>query len=91
MGEPTTAGKFQLEFFPEPLQELRKEIMYHPPLLKLLHDQPDKDVYMQICEIAAYCDMILAGDYTRDDIIELCEKMVWKLKSKRSVIVLPVQ
>ena len=38
----------KLEFFPEPLQALTKEIYNHPALLQILHNQADKDVYMQL-------------------------------------------
>ena len=86
----TSNPNLKYEFFPESLQALRVEIDNHPKLLKLLHDQPDKDVYMQICEIAAYCDIVLEGDYTKDDMIRLADKLVWKLKSKNSGIILPV-
>jgi hypothetical protein len=79
-----------LEFFPEPLNQLRQEIDYHPDLLVLLSVQQDKDVYIQISEIAAYCDIVLDGTYTREDIVELCELCVRKLQSKRTIMVLPL-
>ena len=79
----------KLEFFPEPLQALTKEIYNHPALLQILHNQADKDVYMQLCEIAAYCDVVLEGDYSRDDVIRLAEKLTWDLKKKGSALILP--
>ena len=85
----TSNPNLKYEFFPESLQALRVEIENHPKLLKLLHDQRDKDVYMQIAEIAAYCEVIMAGDYSRDDIIRLADKLVWKLKKKNCLLILP--
>lgn len=79
----------QYEYFPESLTALRVEIDNHPTLLKILHEQEDKDIYIQISEIAAYCGIVLEGDYTRDDIIKLCEKLVWELKKKGSILILP--
>lgn len=79
----------KLEFFPESLQALTQEIYNHPRLLQILHAQTDKDVYMQICEIAAYCDIVLAGDYSRDDVIRLADKLTWELKKKNSILILP--
>ena len=81
-------SKLQFEMFPEELTQLRIEIDNHPELLVILHGQADKDVYMQICEIAAYCDLVLEGTYTRDDIIGICAKCLNKLISKRTLIVL---
>ena len=81
-----TAGGVTLEFFPEELIALRQEINHHPDLLVILHAQADKDVYMQIAEIAAYCNILLAGDYTREDIVELCGKFVLELQKKRVAI-----
>jgi len=79
-----------LEFFPEPLIQLRQEIDHHPDLLVLLSVQSDKDVYIQISEIAAYCDIVLDGTYTREDIVELCELCVKRLQAKRTIMVLPI-
>ena len=79
-----------LEFFPEPLNQLRQEIDHHPDLLTILSIQQDKDVYIQISEIAAYCDIVLDGTYTRDDIVALCELCVKRLQDKRTIMVLPI-
>jgi len=79
----------KLEFFPESLQALRVEIANHPDLLQILHNQSDKDVYMQISEISAYCGILLEGDYSKEDVIRLADKLVWKLKSKNSLLILP--
>lgn len=75
--------------FPEELTELHKEIQYHFSLLELLHDQPDKDVYIQILEIATYCKVLVSGEYTYDDMLKLCETLTKKLKNMRTPIVLP--
>lgn len=78
-----------IEMFPEELTDLHKEIHHHPKLLALLHGQPDKDVYIQILEIAAYCDIFVMGTYTRDDMLELCKKLTRKLQSSRTLVVVP--
>lgn len=81
-------SKLQYEMFPEELIQLRVEIDNHPDLLAILHGQADKDVYIQICEIAAYCEIVVEGTYTRADIIGLCKICLDKLMSKRTLIVL---
>ena len=81
-------SKLQFEMFPEELTQLRIEIDNHPELLLILHTQADKDVYIQISEIAAYCGIVLEGMYTRDDIITLCKLCLDKLISKRTLILI---
>lgn len=80
-------SKLQYEMFPEELIQLRIEINNHPDLLVILAGQADKDVYIQIAEIAAYCGIVLDGDYTRDDIIGLCKTCLEHLIRKRDIIV----
>ncbi len=82
-----TAGGITLEYFPDELNALREEIDFHPQLQAILAGQADKDVYVHIAEIAAYCNILLAGDYTRDDIIELCGKFTEELKKRRTISV----
>ena len=81
--------RLQFEMFPEELNQLRVEIDNHPDLLVILAGQADKDVYIQISEIAAYCGIVLDGMYTRDDIIGLCGKCVETLRRKRDILILP--
>lgn len=75
--------------FPEELTELRKEIQHHPDLLLILHTQSDKDVYIQLAEIAAHCGIVLDGDYTQQDILKLCKLLTNNLMAKRVIVVNP--
>lgn len=77
------------EYFPQELIDLRLEIQKHPPLLKVMAEQEDKDVYIQILEIAAYCKILVAGEYTRDDMLNLCKMLTQKLMSMRTIVVIP--
>ena len=88
-GESLNLKNPAYDYFPEELIALRREIQHHPPLLKLLAEQEDKDVYIQILEIAAYCKILVAGEYTRDDMLNLCEMLTKKLMSMRTIIALP--
>ena len=80
-------SKLIYELFPEPLNQLRVEIENHPDLLVILHAQADKDIYIQLSEIAAYCGIVLEGNYTRDDIIGLCQVCLDKLIARRQIII----
>lgn len=84
-----TAGRFKLDYFPEELNALRVELANHPDLMARLVAQEDKDVYVQISEISAYCGVLLDGDYSRQDIITLCGKLTDQLRAKRIAIIIP--
>lgn len=79
-----------LEIFPQQVLDLHTEVRKHPDLMRKLHDQPDKDVYIQILEIATYCEIAVAGTFTHQDMLNLCEMLTKKLYSMRSILVLPL-
>lgn len=81
--------KLTLEIFPQQVLDLHTEVRKHPDLMRKLHDQPDKDVYIQILEIATHCQIVVAGEFTREDMLALCKMLTEKLYSMRSIIVLP--
>jgi hypothetical protein len=78
------------ELFPQEVIDLHTEVRKHPDLMVKLAAQEDKDVYIQILEIATHCGILVAGTYTREDMLSLCEMLTKKLYSSRSIIVLPM-
>lgn len=82
--------KLNFEIFPQEVLDLHTEVRKHPDLMQKLHDQENKDVYIQILEIATHCGILVAGTYTREDMLSLCEMLTKKLYSSRSIIVLPM-
>lgn len=83
MSKPLT-----LEIFPQQVLDLHTEVRKHTDLIQKLHDQENKDVYIQILEVATHCEILVAGTFTYQDILDLCEKLTKKLYSMRSIIVL---
>ncbi len=77
------------EYFETELIELRKEIEHHPDLMTILAAQSDPDIYVHIAEIAAYCNVLLDGTYSREDILQICDVCRQRLKEKREIIVKP--
>jgi len=78
-------------FFPVEVMELQKEIQKHEPLLKelmLLHK--DSNQVDKITAIATYCDVVLDGVYTDEDLLKLCSILQNKLRTKRGELVLDV-
>lgn len=88
-GESLTLKNPAYSYFPQELIELHQEIHKHPTLLQLLHDQEDKDVYIQLAEIATYCRVLVDGDYTYEDMLGLCTLLTRKLQSARTLLILP--
>ena len=74
-----------LQYFEPELISLSEEISKHPPLLERLSAQIDKDFYILFAEIATYLNMALAGDYSKEDILDLCGIMEKKLRKSREI------
>ena len=75
------------EYFEQELIDLRREIANHPDLMTILAVQTDTDIYVHIAEIAAYCQMVLDGTYSREDVLKLCVIMTKRLINRRTIIV----
>lgn len=80
-----------LAYFPESALALQEELQNHPELVKTLYSAgvmesqlPDK-----LAIIATYCDVLVDGYYSLDDIIGLCGVLTNKLKEKRVEIIVP--
>ena len=41
------------------------------------------DIYIQLCEISAFCGVVLDGTYTKEDIIKVCKLCTDVLRSRR--------
>lgn len=77
------------ELFPPVIIELQAEIQQHPDLLiSLLQLPKDSPIELKMAEVATYCDMVLDGIYTEDDILKLASIMINKMRSKRGELVL---
>lgn len=82
-------GKYNIEMFPPELIALNEETAKHPKLGELLSQQPNRDVYILLCEVAAYCGVVLEGTYTRDDVLKICDKLTTQLQSMRTIVIMP--
>jgi mannose/fructose/N-acetylgalactosamine-specific phosphotransferase system component IIB len=90
MSASTPTPKLSLELFDERIIALNREVAHHPKLRQILKDQEVRDVYILILEIATYCDVLLVADvYTKEDILEICEKLTKALYEKRTQVIIP--
>lgn len=76
-----------LEFFSESRIALNREVRYHPELIERLQEHPANEFEIRVAEIAAYCAVILDGDYTPSDLDKLCDILYWKLVEMRTGII----
>lgn len=81
--------KLDLEYFPAEIIALNREVGNHPDLMKILSEQPNKDVYIRLAEIATYCNILMIGDYSRERILQVCEECTKVLYQKRTSIIVP--
>lgn len=81
----------QLNFFPDEVIDLNKELQYpeHEPLKEILANHSPHDFYIRLAQIAAYCEVILEGDYGEDELKKLCVILTARLKEKRTKIHIP--
>lgn len=77
------------ELFPEVFIELQAEIQQHEQLLiNLLQLPKDSPMEVKLGEVAAYCQIVLDGMYTQEDVEKLCEILLKKLKQRRTPLIL---
>ena len=72
---------------PPQLAALRREIQYHPELVKKLGNQMD-DLPTTIGVIAGYLEIAMEGEYSFQDLMGACELITRKLYESRTSIVL---
>lgn len=80
-----SAGKWKhINIFPDEVIHLQREIINHPKLMNRLANNHRADSWeTKLAEIAHYCDMILDGDYTEEDIKRICTILEKKLIERR--------
>lgn len=72
-----------LEFFDQRLIDLAREVQNHEELQLLLSKHPDGELELRLLEIACYCEVVVEGDYTPEDLHRLAEILKNKLIAKR--------
>lgn len=78
----------RLEFFPESLIALQRELPNHPVLCERLSRHSPTEFEIRLAEIALYCNVILDGSYSPDDVDGICHVLWKKLKEKDSGIII---
>lgn len=89
-------GKYTFELFPQEYIDLNLELCtgFHPKLEKIIQGYPMDAMDIKLAQIAAYCEVMLDGDYTLESRRDLCRILKERLILLRedpnaSVILLP--
>jgi hypothetical protein len=73
-----------INIFPDEVINLQRELVHHPKLMELLRANHRADSWeTKLAEIAKYCDVIVNGDYTEEDLVKLCGILEKKLMERR--------
>lgn len=77
--------KYTFEFFPQEYIDLNRELVTqnHPKLQAILAGYPADEIDIKLAQIAAYCEVILDGDYTLESKMQLCKILKDKLVQLR--------
>jgi hypothetical protein len=76
--------------FPPSVIALRQELEFHPDLCKQLYSlgPSEQGFPEQLAVIATYCDVLLDGNYSLEDIANICAGLVVRLQKKRTIVVM---
>ena len=75
------------QMFSQGRLDLAQEVKKHPDLIALLQKHPQNEFEILLAEIAAYCEVVLDGDYTPAQLDKLCAILYRKLQYKRTGII----
>ena len=81
--KPKDTAKVKLVYFSQGRIALNQECTRHPVLLSLLMDLPDPDWEEQLAEIAAYCNVVMDGLYSQDDLEILYPQLTKRMTDTR--------
>ena len=76
------------EYFDPRMLALQEEVSHHPQLMELLAKHPPQEKEMRLAEIAAYCEIILDGYYSEEQLNELADVLTRKLKQKNCIVLI---
>jgi hypothetical protein len=81
----TGNGKMIFEIFPQEYLDLQAELAsgFHPKIVAIISVYPAEEIDIKLAQIAAYCEVVLDGDYDINDRVKLAGVLTKKLMEKR--------
>ena len=83
---PNWGDPKHFQMFSDHRNDLAREVPKHPELVELLQKHPQEEFEILLAEIACYCEVALDGDYTPEELDNLCDILYRKLQYKRTGI-----
>lgn len=81
---PKDKSKVELAYFSPAMVALRTEVNRHPVLVAQLQELPaDADWADQLAEIAAYCNVVMDGMYSPEDLEILYPQLTKRMATTR--------
>ena len=81
-----------LNFWPDELIQLQREIQHHPRLVDRLQKHPAGEWEVRLAEIAQYCEVILDGNYMPEEIQKLAgilyQKLLLRREDNRGILII---
>ena len=77
----------ELVYFPENQIALRTEVIKIPELLKQIKDAECEDFTEELAVIAAFCGIVVDGDYYQEEISKLIDICYLKLRDYNRLII----
>jgi hypothetical protein len=76
------------EYFPAAAMALQEEIANHPALVAILGSlPPSTTLHERVGHIAAYCNVVLDGMYLEEDLEQLFNYLIKRLKNKNEIAI----
>lgn len=72
-----------LNIWPDVLIQLNRECLNHPKLMEYLGNHEADEREIKMAEICLYCEVIVDGTYTPEDMEKLAEILLQKLIERR--------
>lgn len=74
-------GKYIFELFPQEYIDLNMELAIHnhPKIQAIVAAYPMDEIDIKLAQIASYCEVMLDGDYSLENRIQLCRILKEKL------------
>lgn len=74
-------GKYVFELFPQEYIDLNIELatQNHPKIQAIVAGYPPDEIDIKLAQIASYCEVMLDGDYSLENRIQLCRILKEKL------------
>jgi len=84
---PNWGDSSKFEMFSQHRIDLAQEVKNHPPLMEFFNNHSQDEFEVLLAEISSYCGIGLNGDYSPEDLDNLCKILCERLVQLRAHVV----